>query len=81
MEKDFDPKEFLLFGLNHFGIEIEEVKDKYISTKHNYLIEIEGPSLFKLMHENKVVAPFGEVEALCNFIRQDIQLNYGEERA
>lgn len=77
MEEQIDPKEFLLFGLKHYGIRLHEEKGKMLYLEHAYQIEIEGPSLFKLMHEGQVIAPFGGVEELCDFLKQDIQLNYG----
>jgi hypothetical protein len=70
-------KAFLLFGLKHYGIPLRSENGKYLSLEYGYDIEIEGPSLFKLMHENQVVAPFTSVEELCEFISQDIKLNYG----
>ena len=73
----FDPQEFLLFGLNHYEIPVEKVEGKMVSLQHQYIIEIEGPSLYKLIHEGQVVAPFADVQQLCEFIRQDISLNYG----
>lgn len=77
METEIDPKAFLFFGLKHYGIEIDKIDGEYLHLKYNYLIEIEGPFLFKLMHEGQVIAPFSRVEDLCEFLRQDIQLNYG----
>ena len=40
-----------------------------------YTIEIEGKKLFKLKQGGQVVAPFNDVEELCNFIKMDMQLN------
>ena len=77
MESEIDYRAFLLFGLQHFGIEVLEEKGKMLHLSHDSLIEIEGPSLFKLMHQGQVVAPFADVEELCHFIYQDMQLNYG----
>ena len=77
MEEQFDPREFLLFGLKHIGIKLIEEKGNILYLEHTYQIEIEGPSLFKLMHEGQGVGPFGGVEELCDFLKQDIQLNYG----
>lgn len=75
--ENVDPKEFLLFGLNHFQIGIEKEEGKYIHLEKEYLVEIEGPSLYKLMHKGQVVGPFASVENLCDFLKQDIALNYG----
>ncbi|MEL6590114.1 MAG: hypothetical protein AAFQ68_08545 [Bacteroidota bacterium] len=74
---EFDPREFLLFGLKHFGIKLESEKGNHFYLQDGYEIEIEGPQLFKLIHQGMVVGPFGGVESLCEFIAQDIQLNHG----
>jgi hypothetical protein len=76
-DHQIDPKEFLLFALKHFNIGLEKVEGKYFHLEHGYLIEVEGPSLFKLMHEGYVIAPFSSVEQLCEFIKKDIELNHG----
>ena len=72
---DYDPKAFLLFALNHFKIKVTSEEDKTVYIEKDYAVEIEGEKLFKLLHQNQVVAPFNDVEALCNFIKQDIALN------
>jgi hypothetical protein len=72
---DYNPKDFLLFALDHFNLPIQSAADKYIHLEKEYVIEIEGPKLFKLMHQGQVVAPFGDVEELCNFIKTDMALN------
>lgn len=76
--EDYDPKEFLLFGLQHFGIPVNDHRGKMVYLAEGYEIEIEGKSLFKLSQHGQVIAPFGGVEALCEFIRQDLALNRNE---
>lgn len=76
-DKSIDYRAFLLFALNHFGIEVVSETKRRIKLVHDYEIELEGPALFKLIHQGQVIGPFGEVEQLCEFIHQDIQLNYG----
>lgn len=73
--ENYDPKEFLLFALNHFDIEVISHDGNIIHTKMDYTIEIEGKQLFKLLHAGRVIAPFDDVEELCNFIKMDMQLN------
>ena len=71
----FDPKEFLLFALNHYNLEVVAHEGAQLQLSAGYSIEIEGPELFKLSHAGQVVAPFTNVEELCNFIKMDRQLN------
>jgi len=72
---DYDPKEFLLFGLNHFNISVTSHDGKMVYLEKKYTIEIEGKKLFKLLQNNQVIAPFSDVEELCNFIKTDMELN------
>ena len=73
--KNIDPKEFLIFGLKHFEIDIVQIDNNVIHISNNYQIEIEGNQLYKLLHEGAVIAPFNSVEELCNFVKQDMKLN------
>ncbi len=73
--EDFDPKDFLLFALKHFDIQVRSHEGKMIYIDMDYTIEIEGRNLYKLLQGGQVVAPFADVEELCNFIKMDMQLN------
>ena len=73
--EDYDPKEFLLFALNHFNIKVVSEKGKMVYIEKEYAVEIEGKKLFKLLQNNQVIAPFSGVEELCNFIKMDMELN------
>ena len=73
--EDYNPKDFLLFGLQHFKIKVNSHDGKMVYLEKGYTIEIEGQRLFKLLHHNQVVAPFTDVEELCEFIKMDMQLN------
>ena len=41
---------------------------KMVYLEKDYTIEIEARNLFKLLHNNQVIAPFNDIEELCNFI-------------
>jgi hypothetical protein len=73
--EDYNPKEFLLFALNHFDIKVNSHDGKMVIIDMEYVIEIEGENLFKLLQGGQVVAPFSDVEELCRFIKMDMQLN------
>lgn len=73
--EDYDPKEFLLFALNHFNIKVISEEGKMVYIEKGYAVEIEGKKLFKLLQNNQVIAPFSGVEELCNFIKKDMELN------
>lgn len=72
---EVDPKAFLRFGLQHFGIKILSEEGAMFYLEHHYAVEIEKNGLFKLTQDKQVVAPFSDVEELCVFIKKDIELN------
>ena len=57
------------------GLNVQTVRGKHLDLAHGYVIEVEGDTLFKLLHEGSVVAPFDEVDELIGFIKQDMALN------
>ena len=73
--ENYNTKDFLLFALQHFGIEVDRQDRRKIYLEQGYMIEIEGKKLFKLLHRDQVVAPFANVEVLCKFIKDDMALN------
>lgn len=75
MNPSNSPIAFLFFLLEHFDLKILNQSGKLIQLESDYTIEIEGDHLFKLMQGGQVIAPFNQVEELCQFIKQDMQLN------
>lgn len=73
--EDYDPKEFLLFALRHFDLELTSQNGNMFFLAGDYAIELEGRQLFKLLQGGQVVAPFSDVAELCNFIKMDRQIN------
>jgi hypothetical protein len=67
--------EFLKTKLSEYGLEVLSESGKLIHLKNGYTIEFEKINLFKLIHEGHVVAPFDDVDELCNFIKMDMQLH------
>jgi len=66
-----DPKAFLLFGLSHFGLQVEQEVGNMVHLEMGYVVEVEGPSLYKLLQYGQVIGPFNEVSSLCEFILED----------
>ncbi len=73
--EDINYWDFLLFGLKHYNLKIEKIEGKKIFLEHDYMIEFEGDNLYKLLHKNAVVGPFGSIEGLCEFIIEDQNRN------
>lgn len=62
-------------ALQATGLSIVEQKGKCLMLDKSYTIEVEQEQLFKLLHDNQVVAPFDDIKELCEFIVLDRQLN------
>jgi hypothetical protein len=68
-DSDYDPKEFLLFALHHYGIPVLSAQGRLVHTANAYTIEVEGKNLYKLLSAGAVIAPFSDVDELCWFIK------------
>lgn len=64
-----DTKESLIQALNHYLIQILNDRGKYIELENDYEVEIEANGIFKLRSEGLVVAPFADLDELCQFIK------------
>lgn len=69
MTDHLDPKELLVLVLNGMDIKILNNTNKVLEVENDYTIEVEGKSLYKLLHKGQVVAPFADVVELCGFIK------------
>lgn len=65
----YDPKELLLLVLKSMEIEIHHDEGKFVAVQNGYTIEVERKSLYKLLHDGQVVAPFADVVEMCSFIK------------
>jgi ABC-type Na+ transport system ATPase subunit NatA len=64
-------KEILLDCLEFYQIPVLAIDADKIGVFKNYTIEVENNGLYKLLSGNEVIAPFADLNDLCNFI-----LNY-----
>ena len=67
--EQYDPKELLLLVLKGMDIAILSENGKIVAVENGYTIEVEGKGLYKLLHNNQVVAPFLDVVEMGEFIK------------
>lgn len=65
----YTPKELLLLVLAGMDIVVLSEAGNLVHLANEYLVEVEGASLYKLIHKGQVVAPFNDVIEMCNFIK------------
>lgn len=64
-----DTKESLIQALNRYHIQILNDRGKILDLENDYEVEIEANGIFKLRSEGLVVAPFADLDELCQFIK------------
>lgn len=64
-------KDRLVRALKAENISVVSTAGKQVKLHHGMVIEIEGPTLFKLLDDGHVVAPFADARELAGFIRMD----------
>lgn len=62
------PQEMLLDCLAYYEIQVNRVENNLIFTIKDYEIEVEKNGLYKLKQSGAVIAPFDNLDALCQFI-------------
>lgn len=61
-------KEQLLDSLHYYQLPVLWEKGNTVGTIHGFSIEVENHGVFKLLEATTVIAPFSDLEELCNFI-------------
>ena len=63
----------LLPALAYYDIELlsHSEDEDTLELSGGYTVEVEGPTLYKLLSDGAVVAPFSDIDELCQFIKAD----------
>ena len=61
----------LLPALTYYDIEVVNRSEDTLELSGGYTVEVEGPTLYKLLSDGVVVAPFSDIDDLCQFIKAD----------
>ena len=62
-------KEQLMDALQRHGIAWLADRGKFLDLEKDYTVEIEADGVFKLLWTGRVVAPFRDLEELCEFVK------------
>lgn len=65
---DLTPRQHLLMALNHYGISILDDRETVLDLANDYSVEVEKGFLFKLYWRGTVVAPFNDLDELCQHV-------------
>jgi hypothetical protein len=60
--------QLLLNALDYYQIDILKVDDHHVSIIKDYNIEVEQNGIYKLTENGQVIAPFADIDELCQFI-------------
>lgn len=71
MNETLSSKAHLLMALDHYDIKIVADHGKYLDLEAEYQVEIETGFLFKLRWKGKVIAPFNDLDEMCQFIKNE----------
>ncbi len=63
------PKDRLLLALSEYEIAVVTIEGNTLVLEKGYEVEVEQNGIFKLMSDGSVVAPFQDLEELCQFIK------------
>jgi hypothetical protein len=60
--------EILLDALKVYNIEVLSIDGTHVKLQNNYEVEVEKNKLYKLIDDGYIVAPFADLNELCQFI-------------
>ena len=60
--------ETLLEALKVYEIKVIAIEDNLVKLPNNYTVEVEKNKLYKLIDDGYIVAPFSDLNELCQFI-------------
>ncbi|HMO38736.1 MAG TPA: hypothetical protein PKC76_07600 [Saprospiraceae bacterium] len=69
MNEQLSSRDHLLMALRFYEIDIIRDQGKYLDLENEYQVEIENGFLFKLLWQGKVIAPFTDLDEMCQFIK------------
>jgi hypothetical protein len=72
MDKSVQPlsgRELLLRALHAYGLPVIREEGTKVFTESEYCVEVEGPHLFKLSQDGYIVAPYDNLDELCQMIK------------
>ena len=71
MDQSVSPsgKELLLRALQDSGIAVLRQEENKVFVENDYCVEVEGKNLFKLSQEGYIIAPYDNLNELCQMIK------------
>ncbi|MEM7575429.1 MAG: hypothetical protein AAF433_21175 [Bacteroidota bacterium] len=67
---ELSPRQHLRLALDYYQIKILREEEKFLFLEKDYSVELEKGFLFKLYWKGTVVAPFNQLDELCQHIKQ-----------
>jgi hypothetical protein len=68
-EQPLSGKELLLQAFQAHGLSVFREDGNKVFTESEYCVEVEGPHLFKLSQDGYIVAPYDNLDELCQMIK------------
>ncbi|MEM1220288.1 MAG: hypothetical protein AAGH79_15310 [Bacteroidota bacterium] len=68
---DLHKEQALKDALTQANIPITKQDGKYFHLERAYIVEVEQNGIYKLTQQGKVIAPFADLQELCDFMLLD----------
>ena len=65
--------DFVAYAFGRMDIEIAKRDGNLFELANGFVIEVEGPGLYRLSHEGWVISPFDDIGNLCAFIERNTE--------
>jgi len=70
----YSEADFVAYAFAQMGIVVARRDGSVFELANGFVVEVEGPSLYRLSHEGWVISPFDEIGNLCAFIERNTEV-------
>lgn len=67
----YSEADFVAYAFQQMGIELVKRNGRLFELAQGFVVEVEGPNLYRLSHEGWVISPFDDIGRLCDFIHRN----------
>jgi hypothetical protein len=69
--ENYSEADFVAYAFTQMGVEIVKRDGRLFELASGFLVEVEGPNLYRLSHEGWVISPFDDIGNLCVFLERN----------
>lgn len=67
-EQAYPEADFVAYAFRQMSVQVLRRDGRLFELADGFVVEVEGPNLYRLSHEGWVISPFDDIGKLCDFL-------------